>query len=119
MRGATDSREMILNGNETAPLFENFCKANVTAPHHRLSAEPPPKGKPRKDGELKQSAIGSHSLAALPKGESKGRRSEAFKREKVRRKCGHKKNAKKNYKNTKNCTNAQPFILIFCTSTSL
>ena len=30
-----------------------------------LRKEPPPKGKPRKDGEFKQTAIGSHSLAAL------------------------------------------------------
>ena len=30
-----------------------------------LRKEPPPKGKPRKGGELKQIAIGSHSLAAL------------------------------------------------------
>ena len=30
-----------------------------------LRKEPPPKGKPRKDGELKQTAIGSHLLAAL------------------------------------------------------
>ena len=30
-----------------------------------LRKEPPSKGKPRKDGELKQTAIGSHLLAAL------------------------------------------------------
>ena len=39
-----------------------------------LRKEPPPKGEPRKDGEMKQTAIGSLSFAALPKGESKGRR---------------------------------------------
>ena len=33
--------------NVTASSFENLGKANETAPHHRLSAEPPPEGKPR------------------------------------------------------------------------
>ena len=57
MRGATDSREMILNGNETAPLFENFLKGKFSNKkekqaflhHSHCVAELPPKGKPLKE----------------------------------------------------------------------
>ena len=45
MRGATDSREMILNGNETAPLFENFLQGKCNRP------SPPPFGGASPRGE--------------------------------------------------------------------
>ena len=35
------------------------------APHHRLSAEPPPKGKPRVRQNFKLTSIGSRMLATL------------------------------------------------------
>ena len=62
MRGATDSREMILNGNETAPLFENFLQGKCNCPlienfqwkisiKNGLRPSPPPLGGASPQGE--------------------------------------------------------------------
>ena len=56
MRGATDSREMILNGNETAPLFENFLQGKFS-------------NKKEKQAFLHQSAM----RTASPRGEASER----------------------------------------------
>ena len=60
MRGATDSCEMILNGNVTAPLFENFLQGKCNGPSPPpFGGAPSPKGKARTAAEIKPPTDGS------------------------------------------------------------
>ena len=58
MRGATDLREMILNANATAPLFENFLQGKCNCPSPPPFGGASPRGEAMKEAEIKPSPWG-------------------------------------------------------------